>query len=115
MILINLIRTLRPDNNNDDKNDNSQDSVNDVVTFFLVTFTVIIIITVLSGHLLAKYSRSGAHHLEPSTPILDLCHGVLTERFIDGLLMGAWSLTNFSRGRVQKMYEVTRCHVTSIA
>ena len=29
--------------------------------------------------------------------------------------MGAWSLTNFSRGRVQKMYEVTRCHVTSIA
>lgn len=49
MILINLIRTLRPNNNNDDKNDNSQDSVNDVVTFFLVTFTVIIIITVLSG------------------------------------------------------------------
>ena len=114
MILINLIRTLRPNNNNDDKNDNSQDSVNDVVTF-LVIFTVIIIITVLSGHLLAKYSGSGAHHLEPSTPILGLCHGVFTERFIDGLLMGAWPLTNFSRGRVRKMYEVTRCHAISIA
>ena len=28
------------------------------------------------------YTLSGAHHLEPSTPILGLCHGVFTEQFI---------------------------------
>ena len=27
------------------------------------------------------WTRTGAHYLERSTPILDLCHGVFTERF----------------------------------
>ena len=26
--------------------------------------------------------RAGAHELEPATPILGLCHGVFTDRFI---------------------------------